>query len=317
MLEIKKQNEYDILNKTIEVGLKYGNEYTKEILEFINCTDLNFASEHPDFIRINNKEKALIGIEHFRIDHYVNPIKNDRIKSTGILFKKETKKLYETWKDEVINSDKIPNGVIDDIISTVLNQLERSNEATYNNFISSFKYCLDMHIDKLDNYINTLNHNNYNNYDIKMSFLLEIHTDFRDLFYNQFNTSKKIKSGLMPFFREIINILKDLDKDNLDYFIFFLNEYNGTESEVYVVDAKRIISNLKHQNILIYEYAGYDLALRPFENAYNNFKINADYKKDDEKTDMKFRFNLDWNDLKNIIELKMTSLKRAIALKKM
>lgn len=317
MLDRKKQNEFDILNKAIEVGSKYGNEYTKKIIDFINCEDLNIASEHPDFIRINKKEKLLIGIEHFRIDHYVKPIKNERIKSTGILFKKETRKIYDTWKDEVRNSEKIPNGAIDEIISTVVNQLERSNEATYNNFISAFKYGLDLHSAKLDGYINTLNANNANNFDIKMCFLLEIYTDFRDLFYNHFNTSKKIKSGLMPFFQDVINLLKNVDENKLNYLILYLNEYNGTERKVYAFDAKNLIRELKYQNILICEYAGYDYILKTFENAYSNFKIEAEYEKNYEKTDINFRFDFDWNDLNNIIELKMTALKRAIELKKM
>ena len=143
ILEDKKKNELDCLNSAIVVGLQSGSEETKRILKLHDCEDME-CDERPDFIRKNVEYNCLLGIEHFRVDHYVKK-KRGKIQSTGVMNKKEILNVYNTHRDSVLSSEEVSSDAINDIMKTVSDQLDRKNRATYKNFMCSFESVLKKH----------------------------------------------------------------------------------------------------------------------------------------------------------------------------
>lgn len=144
MVVNKKEEERSSLISAIRIGKSEGTEETKTIMELFDS--VNFSDEEcPDFVGTNQEERILFGIEHFRIDHFITEKRNHQVGATGVMYEKEIDKVYNTWKDEVLTSDEVPDGAVKDIMNTVINQLERKYSASYGNFIYSFKYVFGKH----------------------------------------------------------------------------------------------------------------------------------------------------------------------------
>ena len=60
-----------------------------------------------------------------------------------------------------------------------------------------------------------------------MSFLMEIYTDFHGIYLNYHNRTEKNVLGLMPFFEEVLDLLSQVPKDKVQYFILYIKNYNG------------------------------------------------------------------------------------------
>ena len=76
-MDDKKSSELDCLNSAIDFGMRYGTDETKRILEIHDCENIE-CDERPDFIRRNEKYNCLLGIEHFRVDHFVKKPANKK-----------------------------------------------------------------------------------------------------------------------------------------------------------------------------------------------------------------------------------------------
>ena len=67
------------------------------------------SDERPDFLRTSkldgNHNGIVIGIEHFRVDHFSRELKNNRVGSYGIGYEKNLKNAVDTWQPQ-ISSDQ-------------------------------------------------------------------------------------------------------------------------------------------------------------------------------------------------------------------
>lgn len=281
----KKEEERNSLISAIKIGKSEGTEETKKIMELFDS--INFSDEEcPDFIGMNQEGKIQFGIEHFRIDHFITEKKNHQVGATGVMYKKEIDKVYSTWKDEVLTSDEVPDGAVKDIMNTVINQLERKYSASYSNFIHSFKYVMDKHIEHLDHYWERLGSNKTVAQTIRMSFLVEIYTDFHELYLNHYNRTEKNVSGLMPLFEDVIGLLNQVPKDKVHYFILYVKNYAGSISKVIALDNNDLMGSIRRQEIKVYKYAGIDYLLNPFENLYGKTEFVMEHEKRGEQIDM-------------------------------
>lgn len=252
-MDDKKSLELDCLNSAIDFGMRHGTDETKRILEIHDCEDIECA-ERPDFIRRNEKYNCLLGIEHFRVDHFVKK-KRGKVQSTGVMNKKEISDVYNTHKESVLASDVVPGEAIDDIMKTVSNQIERKSKATYKNFLTSFESSLRKHQNSVDVYKEKLEQIK-NSEDISITFLIEVYTDFSELFLNRYSTKKMNLGGLMPFFKDIVNMIGNISCDQVHYYIFYLKNYSGSKEGVYAFDNSDLMDSFRKQNIDIYEYTG-------------------------------------------------------------
>ena len=285
MVVNKKEEERSSLISAIRIGKSEGTEETKTIMELFDSVNF-FDEECPDFVGTNQEERILFGIEHFRIDHFITEKRNHQVGATGVMYKKEIDKVYNTWKDEVLTSDEVPDGAVKDIMNTVINQLERKYSASYGNFIYTFKYVFGKHLEHLENYWERLKSKKSENQTIRMSFLMEIYTDFFEIYLNHYNRTEKNVSGLMPFFEDVVDLLNQVPKDKVQYFILFLKNYAGSMSSVIALDNKDLMGSIRRQKIKVYKYAGIDYLLDPFETLHGKTGFNMDHTKRDEQIDM-------------------------------
>lgn len=284
----KKDDERNSLNSAIKIGKSEGTEETQKIMNMFDS--IFFCDEEcPDFIGMDQDGRTLFGIEHFRIDHFITEKRNHQIGATGVMYKKEIDKVRNTWKDEVLASQQVPDGAIKDIMSIMTNQLERKYSASYSNFIHSFKYATDKHIEHLDHYWERLELSKTADQTIKMSFLMEIYTDFHELYLNHYNCTEKNVSGLMPLFEDVVELLNQVPKDRVQYFILYLKNYEGSVSRVIALDNNDLMGSIRRQEIKVYKYAGMDYLLNPFETLHGKAEFEMAHEKRGELIDMNCR----------------------------
>lgn len=313
-MDDKKSSELDCLNSAIDFGMRYGTDETKRILEIHDCEDIE-CDERPDFIRRNEKFNCLLGIEHFRVDHFVKK-KRGKVQSTGVMNKKEISDVYNTHKESVLASDVVPGEAIDDIMKTVSNQIERKSKATYKNFLTSFESSLRKHQNSVDVYKEKLEQIK-NSEDISITFLIEVYTDFSELFLNRYSTKKMNLGGLMPFFKDIVNMIGNISCDQVHYYIFYLKNYSGSKEEVYAFDNSDLMDSFRKQNIDIYEYTGIDMYVEPFKSVENVKFQNDGFDRNDDKITMNFMADFSEMDFPNRIALIFTSAKQALKFKQL
>lgn len=285
----KKKTELEVLNQTIKIGIDKGTEETRRILSLFDCNDVEDHDECPDFVRFNVAENLLLGIEHFRVDHFITEIKDNRVGSTGVMYKKDISNTYNKWSGVVLNSDVIPDGSVEDVMKTVENQIDRSLHATYNNFTHSFRYTLNKHIDHLDNYWDKLRKLQSESQEIRMAFLIEVYCDFKELFLSHFNRTYQNKEGFMPFFNDVVDLLKSIDTSKVQYFILCLKTYDGKSINSYAFESDDFVRSLKRQNINVYDYSGVDYLLDPFESLFGDMNSSLSHSIHDNQVDLKFK----------------------------
>lgn len=92
-----KANELACLNLAIEQCLKQKG-ISKKIGQQLSGDDIDRDSdEAPDFLRYNKpfesgKNGIVIGIEHFRVDHFSEELKNHKVSSLGYQYEKKFEK---------------------------------------------------------------------------------------------------------------------------------------------------------------------------------------------------------------------------------
>ena len=146
--------------------------------------------ERPDFMRISSPsgdhDSVVLGIEHFRVDHFSRELTNNRVGSYGIGYEKNLKRSVDTWQPQISSDKEIPAGALKSIGELVAQLLSQQIQATYNSFISAFSYSLNKHTESIDFYHSQLERY-AGNYEKKLAFLIEIHSDFHKLFFHDKN----------------------------------------------------------------------------------------------------------------------------------
>lgn len=230
--------------------------------------------------------------------------------------KKEISDVYNTHKESVLASDVVPGEAIDDIMRTVSNQIERKSKATYKNFLTSFESSLRKHQNSVDVYKEKLEQLK-NSENISITFLIEVYTDFSELFLNRYSTKKMNLGGLMPFFKDMVNMIGNISCDQVHYYIFYLKNYSGSKGEVYAFDNSDLMDSFRKQNIDIYEYTGIDMYVEPFKSVENVKFQNDGFDRNDDKITMNFMTDFSGMDFQNRIALIFKSAKQALRFKQL
>lgn len=236
--------------------------------------------ERPDFMRISttsgNHGSIVLGIEHFRVDHFSRELTNNRVGSYGIGYEKNLKKSIDTWQPQISSDKEIPAGALKSIGELVAQLLSQQIQATYNSFISAFSYSLNKHIDSIDFYHSQLERY-AGNYEKKLAFLIEIHSDFHKLFFHD-KRGTHYGEKTIPLFDELVTIMEKIDPRKVHYLILCFGDtvYNDS-TEVIAVPTKNLRGHLTKRNIPIYQYAGHDIFLSGFQTPRLDFKATSDY----------------------------------------
>lgn len=289
-----KANEWACLNDAINIAIGQRGA-TKRLAKCIKAgidrTSLNEQNEErPDFIlhcpSLENQKETLVGIEHFRVDHLVTEKKYGGVASTGVVEQKNVDNLYKNHHEKVLASDTIPDDTLNDVVKILQEQISNKMSATYANYMASFRHCLEKHAKSIPEYYRKLRKISNGRYDVKFGFLIEIHSDFSELYLTRKGQTKKIQNGLAPMFMDVVDLLeKRIDGKKVNFIILYFRETLKTnKQEVIFLDAKDCRKSLSKQNIPVFEYAGEDCFLKPFENPYADNNSRVDYERTDDNS---------------------------------
>lgn len=266
-----EKHEINSLNRAIEDS-KGSHKNTREICSLLIGAEKN---ESPDFIRTihdesSNEKPCIIGIEHFRVDHFSELTQTKKVSATGIDLQNEQTQLFNKHANIDPENDTAVYNAIFDTMSHIAENTKQKMQATYENFLSAFEHSLNTHLPKTDKYRKNLQDINPNA-DIQLIFLIEIHTDFSNLFLNDIRGIRRNDSGLMPLFSDVVRLLNTIDPDIVQYVVLQLNSYAQQEkTRVLAFPTRDIEKQLRRKNIKMYEYAGDDILFQPFESFDKN-----------------------------------------------
>ena len=276
----KKNKELECLQQAVTLGLqKRGRTkaFFKTVAAGLKDKESILDGERPDFIILTpqeqNGKRTLLGIEHFRVDHLVTQKQSKKessskqIASVGIVEQKNVDAFYDKYHEKVMGSSEVPEGLLDEMAQLLKSVADNVQKATYRNFMESFIYSMEKHLGSVDDYWFTLNKKNSEKYNTQMGFLVEVHSDFGHLCLSHNGKIKKAPDGLMPFFEEMVRwVEENCDARKVNFIIFYLSETleKGIHEVVYV-PTKNFRANLQRQGQKIFNYAGDDMDLEPFE----------------------------------------------------
>jgi hypothetical protein len=291
----KKDQELQCLQRVIEAGKK-SRGYTKRIIGMLNGEDVHRTDdERPDFVKFalntNGGATTVIGIEHFRVDHYSLQKTDGKVASKGAPHEKDMRNVYERWHQQIADTNEVPTDAISDIADLIAKRLCMKKGATYGDFLESFSYSLSKHLNNVDAYrqnIRKLTHEK-----IEIALLIEVHTEFSELYLNDEKEARKNTSSVMPMFADIVNILESIDTQKVNYIILCLGTMaSGDKVDVRAFRTGDIRKQLERQHIKIYEYAGEDYLLAGFQPMHKDISVTPSITPNSDGFDINIRLSL-------------------------
>lgn len=300
----KKSDELKCLNFAIDKCNKQ-HGMTKQIAQILSGQDIDRdINERPDFVRISQiKEKGknvVIGIEHFRVDHFSEKMKKQRVSSLGVQYEKKMNEAYDTWHPKISEDEDLPEGALESISSLVGQLLTYHMQSSYNAFVEAFKYSLSKHLDSVDVYHSVLNKYAGKN-EKKLAFLIEIHSDFNRLFYHD-KRGIHYNDNTIPLFESIVEMLENIDSRKVHYLIlcFGSTVYNDN-TKVVAIPTRNLRKQLTKLNIPVYKYAGHDIFFPGFQTPFSEFNAVPTYVRNEDSVDINVAVTLtDINDEKKL-----------------
>lgn len=224
-MDKKKQNELAILKETLQRARSNGGEARRNADKLAGEV---YLFERPDFV-ISSKTDKVIGIEHFRVDHFVRQDKNAQSAAAAFAnsCEDERKQMLSNGASAHFTSDMF--GRIGEMISQ---QIHLSNNASIDDIRRSLEARLfgtRGHISKIGSY--RANLQSFSSARVlEIGFLIEIHSDLRGLFLNDTHTVRRIQLGELPLFEDAYDLLAEA-ASTLDWII--LAFYGATDNEIH------------------------------------------------------------------------------------
>ena len=75
----------------------------------------------------------------------------------------------------------------------------------------------------------------HNKANIELVFLIDVYSDFSGLFLTDKKGTHKSNVGNAPMFREVVELLENIDKRKIDYVIMRFNSVNYTQQSKIIV----------------------------------------------------------------------------------
>ena len=284
-----KTNELSCLNLAIEQCLNQKG-ISKKIGQLLAGEDIDRDSdEAPDFLRyckpFGNEEKGtVIGIEHFRVDHFSEELKNHKVSSLGYQYERNLKNAVDTWQPKISEDSDIPEGALSTMGELIAQLLAIRIQATYNAFIESFRYSLRKHLRSVERYRSVIKQYANGNSQ-KLVLLIEIHSDFSKIFFHD-KKGIHYQDDTTPLFDEIVKEIEKIDSKQVDYVVLcFGGTVYNEKTKVIAVFLNNFRNQLKKRNIPIYHYAGHDLSLEKFQTPRLDMSAKSEYERNGDNID--------------------------------
>lgn len=284
-----KTTETSCLNIAIEKCLKQKG-LSKKIGRLLSGNDINRENdEAPDFLRYcpptDKEEGIVIGIEHFRVDHYAEELKNKKVSSLGCQFERRINDTVQTWKPQINENEEVPEGALDAVGVLISNLLALKLQATYSAFIESFRYALKKHNEAVERYHSVVEQYSQGGKH-KLAFLIEVHSDFSQLFFHD-SEGIHYRENMVPMFDDVVKELEAIDK-RVDYIVMcFGRVFFDNDVEVIAIPTRKVRDQLCKRNIPVYYYAGHDLSLDRFQTPRLDIKTHFNHRREGENIEYK------------------------------
>lgn len=217
-------------------------------------------SESPDFVirmtpKASSKADHLIGIEHFRVDHFCKANKKGgHMDSIPAREQRQIEALQQSWNPN--DSEEIPDAVFECVGNIIGRSLAVRRNAFFDNFVTSFSQGLEKHLGKVERYRENVANLALNDEEVQLAFLVEIHTDFSGLFFNNGNHVARVQKGFMPLFSEVAELLETAAK-HVDYLIMcFCPAQIDEIVDCWILRCESLRKSLERHKEPIVEYYG-------------------------------------------------------------
>ena len=208
--EQKAANEREILEEVLSFCVSAGGARAKAVAELAG--EIDASKERPD-IRIRTaKRDALVGIEHFRIDHCVTQGK--KVESKPSRWSGELEKERRSVLSMLVGPgqmDAMAN-VVGEFAATMA---QYSFDADPDDLARSLETRLfdegRGHARKLESYRSNLS--NSGSLKTEMGFLIEVHSDFSAYFLNDGRTVRRIEKGGCLLSSHVFDLLSRVSRD--------------------------------------------------------------------------------------------------------
>ena len=325
-MDSKKEKELSILEDAIQIGLSdpdSSNE-AKSFLQSINCTEFDrhgCPNECPDFIRLassHGSKPRLIGIEHFRVDHFCYRRNNGEIASAQMIYENCLQKLYDKYHEDAVNSSLDFESAMRDIDKLLQKSFSYYSESLYANLIESFTENLKKHAGHIKTYVQNLSSLSQPHFSSELCFLIEIHCKFNLLFLSDERGFSKLADDISPLFSDYIRVINSsIYNTPVKHVILFLyNDTNRSKSKVYVFKTNSINYDLKMQSIRTYEYLGEDYLINKFNPIRKNTKLCPVYDFKDDRCTVSYSYSCDSISPESRMELQFSACHQALICKK-
>lgn len=243
----KKKKELDILNKAINSGISSDCEMTRLFSQCLKHSKI-IEKEVPDFLLINDDESICYGIEHFRVDHHIKE-QHGKIGAASVTFAADNERIRQRYNNSDFDKNIIT--ALDELDQNVEKELSRQFNATIDDLLDSFKYMLNKKSNRIEHYRENLVQAVPDDYEGKTVLLVQIVTEFSYLFRCSYRKYERNTSGLMPMFKEVVELLKSECLRDVDYYVLFLESYFGKETKTIVLDNRCIDKSLEMNDVSV------------------------------------------------------------------
>lgn len=256
----KKDNEKELLQKSIEVGMKKGG-LCKRLITMVAGDEINRVdNERPDFVvKYNptnkNSKPILIGIEHFVVDQQAKK-KGSKYRSTDKEIQAKLKEIYNKYSEEILKNEDCLDEAITDILKQVIDSTQSMLDSSYVSFIQHLKYVLiDKHAPNFSIYHRNLKKLAGDVYDTKLALLIEVKSFFSNLWVYDDRGRFYSDKPIIPLFNDFVEIIKTTCSKDIDLIILCFTYPNDRQRfDVVTVRPRTIEADLRKQRLRIYQY---------------------------------------------------------------
>lgn len=262
----KKEGEQTCLALAMKLGLQRKGETRRIVKRLIGEEFAREKAESPDFVKAvgptrKGDKGALVGIEHFCVDHLSEPMRKDGGKTVSSLGSKERSKiraLYDKGHKALMGTGELPEDAISELVSAASELFEAVKKSSYYSFLRSFDYSLNKHLGKTGDYRRELKALAKEGQRVGLAFLIEVHSDFSNMFLRDRRGVRRCPPGFMPMFEDVVSLLEKAS-GQVDHVVLVMSStVHGKEASVLAINGNNIRGSLEKQRAAIYEYVGED-----------------------------------------------------------
>ena len=254
----KEDQEEQCFVEAIKAGRRKKTR-TKNIVNYLDGAQVEREKQdRPDIIRKckhgkKNITYSIVGIEHFIVDA-LSKTKGSKMVSYGMESLHHIKNIYEKGHDELEKTGSPSEESMDKMMGQTTLLVKDVFNTPYLSFVEAFKYNLEHHIRRVDEYKRRLK-DVANGYPIEVAFLIEMRAEWNHIYFIDNKKATQNINGTIPMFEDVVAILETIDPTQVKFVILMLkNMVYDDVKDVIAFRTGDIRKNLAQQNVKICKF---------------------------------------------------------------